>query len=186
MSLIACLGWGSLVWDPRTLAIQRQWFRDGPFIRVEFLRRSSNGRITLVLDEAAPPVRSLFAVMDATDIEVAAESLREREGIFQNNKERDVGRWTSGSPAPENILGLPQWAQARGVEGVVWTALGRKFHESGARANADDITAYPRALTGRVREDAERYVRRAPAQIDTPHRRAVESALGWTPRDNED
>lgn len=181
MATIACLGWGSLVWDPRTLAIQRQWFDDGPFIRVEFLRKSNNGRITLVLDETAQPVRSLWAVMDATAIEPAAEALREREGVLEKNSKKDIGRWVTGSPSPSNIVGLPEWAQARGIDGIVWTALGHKFHASGARASAEDITAYLRGLTGRVREDAERYVRYAPPQIDTPYRRAIEATLGWTP-----
>lgn len=180
MATIACLGWGSLVWDPRALSIQGQWFDDGPFIHVEFLRKSNNGRITLVLDESAPPVRSLWAVMDATEIEPAAEALREREGVLERNRLRDIGRWVTGSPSPANIVGLPDWARANGIDGVVWTALGHKFHDSGARATADDIAAYLRGLRGRVREDAERYIRRAPPQIDTPYRRAIEAALGWT------
>ncbi len=47
---IACLGGGSLVWDPGGLPIQRSWFCGGPFAPVEFTRQSSGGRITLVID----------------------------------------------------------------------------------------------------------------------------------------
>lgn len=155
----------------------------GPFIRVEFLRKSNNGRITLVLDESAPAVRSLWAVMDATEIEPAVEALHEREGVPQKNKLKGLGRWVTGKPSPENIVGLPDWAHANGIDGVVWTALGHKLHDSGARATAEDITAYLRGLTGRVREDAERYIRYALPQTDMPYRRAIEAALGWTPVD---
>jgi hypothetical protein len=72
--MVACLGWGSLVWKPGELRIQRQWFCDGPFVPAEFLRKSRDGRITLVLDESAIPVRSLWAVMEMVTLRPLADA----------------------------------------------------------------------------------------------------------------
>lgn len=178
MPTIACLGWGSLVWDPRELPVQRRWFADGPFVKVEFLRQSKGNRITLVLDSSASPVRSLWAVMDKTDVSGAKEALRSREGC----NAADIGTWLRGSNEPQNIIKLSQWAGAKGVDTVVWTALPAQFRNGGA-PTVDQVVDYLRGLSGAARDTAEAYVRRAPKQIDTSYRRKIEAELGWTALD---
>lgn len=176
--MIACLGWGSLVWDPRELPIQRQWFADGPFVRVEFARKSSDGRITLVLASSALLVRSLWAVMDCADLETAQEALRKREGNIELSK---VGTWKQGENPPALIPNLPQWVVSRGVQSVIWTALPPNFKSQEPVQEWKDVFQYLGELTGATRDNAERYIRFAPRQIDTLYRRRIEAAFGWTP-----
>jgi len=184
LTTIACLGWGSLVWDPRELPIQQRWFDDGPFIHVEFTRLSQDGRITLVLAHTENPVRSLWAVMDATDLASAKMDLRKREGIPEKNEERHIGAWSTGQPPPALIPGLAEWAVAHGVTHVVWTNLPPKFNGTDeSTPSAEEVVQYLSTLTGAKREVAERYVRFAPRQIDTAYRRRIEAALQWTARD---
>lgn len=178
MPLIACLGWGSLVWNPEALPIQRHWFEDGPFIRADFLRQSRNGRVTLVLHESATLVRSLWAAMDSEDLARAVSALRKREDIPEKNEGKHIGRWNGGK-SPPCIPQLAEWAQVRNVDAVVWTALEPTFENPHTGDIAERVSEYLGTLTGAVRDDAERYVRLAPRQIDTPIRRKIEAELGW-------
>ena len=164
------------------MPIQREWFKDGPFVQVEFLRKSENGRMTLVLHESAVPVRALWAIMDTPELEAAREALGAREGVHRSNFDRDIRAWSAGhDSAPRLIPDVAQWTQARGVDAVVWTALGPKFKGNDDVPTADQVINYLRTLRGRTREEAERYIRQAPAQIDARYRREIETALNWTP-----
>ncbi len=180
MAIIACLGWGSLIWDPRELPIQRCWFEDGPFVRVEFVRQSIDGRITLALEGSASPVRSLWAVMDTPDLASAREALRQREGISRDDS-KSIGDWSLGASAPVPILELAKWVESNGIQHVVWTALPPKFDGKNETPTSDQILRYLSTLTGARRDLAERYIRHTPCQIDTAYRRRIEAAFQWTP-----
>lgn len=171
-----------MVWDPRTLPIQGKWFADGPFVRVEFVRQSKDGRITLVLDDASPPVRALWAIMDCKELGEARTHLQAREGC---SRPEDIGSWTGDDRMrPTSIIDLPTWASARSTTAVVWTALGPRFRNTlGTRPTSQEVIEYLKNLRGASRDAAERYVRRAPRQIETPYRRLVEAELQWTPVD---
>jgi len=180
MANIACIGWGSLIWDPRELPIQRKWFDDGPLIPVEFARQSCDGRLTLVIVSNANPVRALWAIMDDMNLDAAIEALRKREGIPKSAINK-IGHWSTGEEVPRDIPDLPAWAVGKGIEAVVWTALGPKFDgNDGHVPTLEEAVEYLRTLSGAVRDEAERYVRRAPVQIDTYYRRRFEAEFGWS------
>jgi hypothetical protein len=78
------------------------------------------------------------------------------------------------------VLGLSDWAQARGVHHVVWTALPSKFDGTEQTPTQEEVVQYLMSLTGTQRDNAERYIRFTPKQIDTAYRRGIEAALQWT------
>ena len=182
MTNIACLGWGSLVWDPKDLPIQRYWFNDGPLVPVEFARRSDDGRITLVIvpKDKARPVRSLWALMNGECLEDAREHLRKRE---KAKEIEHIKTWSRGKPPPGCLPDLDDWALARSLDAVVWTGLPSRFEgkKDGEPPAEDEILTYLRQLTGTKRDNAERYIRRAPRQTDTVYRRRIEAEFGWLP-----
>ncbi len=175
---IACLAWGSLVWDPRDLPMTSGWYEDGPGVPVEFARQSGGHRLTLVLGETFPLVPSLWAWMDCSNLNDAIESLRRREGTVAGR----IGSWSPGYDVPELIADLPGWAAEKGASAVIWTALPPKFEGRDERIpSIEEALDYLRSLEDERRNGAEEYVRRAPTQVRTLYRIEFERQLGWFP-----
>ena len=180
--MIACLGWGSLVWDPRELPVQGKWFEDGPLLRVEFARQSSDGRLTLVLLPAGTEVRSLWASFSVSDIAEARKALGKREGLYDKNHETQIAIWSAADKRVSDPSSIGAWAQGLGLNGAVWTALPPRFRgEDGRVPTAEEAVQYLRDLPHEQRRNAERYIRMAPRQVDTLYRRRFELEFGWTP-----
>ncbi len=181
--LIACLAWGSLVWDPRELPVRGTWFSDGPFLPIEFARESDDGRITLVVvPETFPLVRSLWATLSVGTLGEAREALRKRECVLEKNAAAHIGHWERGQAGERTGIGLriEQWALGLGLDAAVWTSLPPKFANAENLPTAEDVVQHLQNLPHEKRKNAERYVRMTPRQIDTEYRRAIERELGWT------
>jgi Protein of unknown function (DUF2971) len=176
MANIACLGWGSLVWNPGGLPIRGSWLTTGPQVCVDFLRQSRNGRITLVLDSKAEPVQAHWAMMTATETPHAVTALRQREDIPLRHEKRDIGVWRPGEPPPKLIPDLASWATEQKLDAVIWTNLGPKFNDEPRAPTIEEVVSYLTSLTGQKRHDAEEYVRKAP--VDTPYRRKILETFG--------
>ena len=179
--MIACLGWGSLIWCPGNLPVGK-WQCDGPSVNVEFVRQSKGNRLTLVLYSGAEPMRSYWACMAVDSLKDAVKHLADRECIKCNIK-KNIKCWSTGYKDPPNIDGLGSWASQRGIDHVIWTALGPKFcSEDGRAPTEDEAVAYLRKLSVKcITANAKEYVRKAPPQIRTAYRRRIEHCLGWTP-----
>ncbi len=146
---------------------------------VEFARQSDDGRITLVIDPKAEPVRVLWAHMLSSSLDDGQKALRDREGITATNWLSRMGSWRSGDSPPRDIPELPRWAEAQNLDAVVWTALAPRFKGENRSPSLQEIIEYLRGLTGNDLVRARDYIERAPRQIDTAYRRQIEAALGW-------
>ena len=176
MKGIACLGWGSLIWNPGDLPVRSDWLKNGPMVRVEFARQSSDGRMTLVLVDAGSEVQSLWVLMDVESVEAAAENLRKRE----DTQGKYIGVWKGGLRSPTSIPRLAEWVQGENLDGVVWTALPPKFcGKNGRMPGEEEVVEYLRSLTGSVRKKAKEYVQKAPWQIRTSYRSRIEKDFHW-------
>lgn len=176
---IACLGWGSLIWKPGALPVQGEWKADGPFLAIEFCRMSDGGELATALCNNAAPVPTLWAWLDCDSLELASQALKEREEIPQTRHD-GIG---SLVVQKTSIGPLAEWAIAREIEAVIWTALPPR----GARGEShiptvEETIAYLDGLSGKTREHAKSYHQSVPAQIDTAYRRAITVALGWYPQ----
>ena len=178
---IACLGWGSLIWDPRELSIvlgAGSWHGDGPALPIEFARQSSHDRLTLVTLPEGTLVPTLWAEIYADDTDDARSRLALRESTVIER----IGVWPCNKEYLHSEI-IGRWATAKGLDAVIWTALGPKFDSKDDKiATLAQAIVYLRSLVDRgISASAEEYVRKAPVQISTPFRSAFETEFGWTP-----
>jgi len=183
---IACVGWGSLVWDARDLPCVGSWNNDGPSLPVEFARESGakknqrGNKITLVVCPVGMRVRTYWILLDVPDLTAARQCLAAREGI-PKNWETDIGFVDCASGRMHGLEAdtITTWGSAIGLAGVVWTNLPCKFNGRQVMPSDAEVIAFLQALDDTDRASAERYIRQAPRQIDTLYRRVIEREFGW-------
>jgi len=172
---IACLGWGSLIWKPAALPLRGDWQKDGPLFPIELCRVADGGELSTAICPDAAPLPVLWAWLAVDNLEQACAALADREQIPAARTD-GVGRLrvsgTHGGP-------LHQWATARQIDAVVWTALPPRYADTEGRLPAlSEAVDYLAGLNGDTRAHALSYVRQLAAQIDTPYRRAISHSLG--------
>lgn len=179
---IACLGWGSLIWQPGNLLIRRAWFEDGPLLPIEFTRQSKDGRLTLVINESAKATRTLWALMATDNLNDAKRNLQEREGIPLKNIDKSIGVVSANEDAKSKIeVIIKEWMQNLKIDAVIWTNLPSKFQgENNRTPTIEEAISYIKSLDINSKKNAEEYIRKTPRQIDTDYRRKIESEFGWS------
>jgi len=180
--MIACLGWGSLIWDPKDLPVEGDWHTDGPQLPVEFNRVSGDGRLTLVITEGTPPVAVLWSCLSVSSLDDGIQALAEREDIPRSSIRYSIGFWsTASSSRHSDAVTVGKWARERKLAAVIWTALKPGIPESrGIQLTCREVLTHLRSLEGEDLARAEKYIRRAPVTIRTPYRTAIEHEFGWT------
>lgn len=172
---IACIGWGSLIWDKRELNVDDNWKTDGPNLPVEFARQSNNGRMTLVICEAKT-VRTLWTTFNTNILDDAIDSLRKREQTtIQNIHSISTKGIVTGVPAI-----ISEWLVQKGLDAAIWTGLRPKFNNAdGVKPTLKEVIEYLKKLNGTALQNAKEYIQRTPSQIETEYRSQIVKELGW-------
>jgi hypothetical protein len=169
---IAVIAWGSLIRDPGELAVTLAFQLSGPSLAVAFSRISRDGRLTLVLDEAAGmPSRTWVAPSAKATLGEAIANLAAREkttpdniGFFdrKNAKRNDV----SLQRHPRALAAIEAWAPTAGHDHVIWTALPSNFREKTRRVySVSAAMDYLASLDDAARARALAYIRNAPREV---------------------
>lgn len=174
---IVILGWGSLIWQPKDLAFNKEfgWKQNGPILPIEFARISTNGRLTLVITEEGTEVTTLYALSNHHDLNEAILNLVVREG----SGKKSIGYYYKNNNAFFSInlnikSNIEEWIKQTDFDAVIWTDLPEKLESK-------DPLEYLKSLTGNKSTLAEEYIRRTPTQIKTALRTKIEEELNWKP-----
>lgn len=179
MMKIAFIGWGSLIWDAKDLKIKSDWSNNGPYLPVEFTRISNDNRVTLIIDDEAAPIQTLWALADTHIIDDAKMSLKNREGVKDIQFISSIGVDDKPKNHIEKIV--QKWLTDQALDYAVWTGLSFSKKTGNKRPSIGEIINHLQNITPSEKLAAENYVRKAPTQVQTNFRNAIEIEFGWTP-----
>jgi hypothetical protein len=179
---IAILGWGSLIPCPGDLSIRGGWQTEGPILRIEFSRKSADGRLTLVIDtERGSEITTQYAESACLDVNEAAQNLKQREGTTIGNIgicSRRAGE-TRSQKHPEVVATVTEWLIGSRFDAVIWTDLESNFAMGRNRAELlEEAFNYLDGLSAVCKTNARHYINTAPPQTQTDLRRYLQSK-GW-------
>ncbi|OBX24705.1 hypothetical protein LX77_03615 [Gelidibacter algens] len=183
---IAILGWGSLVWNPKTLQYNKEigWQKDGPILPLEFARISSDQHLTIVITSEGTKVKTLYSISTLTDLEDAVLNLKLREG----NQKTPIGSYSKVTKLlktrnTEGAKAIQLWLNDKvDIDAVIWTDLGEKWTtKNNITIHKDKRVEYLKNLDDSTKRIAEEYIRKAPIQINTKYRQLIEKELNWFP-----
>ncbi len=184
---VAVLGWGSLVWKPEPMKLKDRWHFDGPMLPVEFARISRNSstnqdRLIIVPYQGSKLIPVLWATAAHDNIDAAARNLCGRLGCEQ----KEVGfvnvhtKGFRSSAVPKFHEDIGWWAAKKGIEGVVWADLPANFYEkTGGILTEYNVFDFLRKQEKKGNHEAKEYFQKAPKQIKTRIRDAVQKEFGW-------
>lgn len=178
---VAIIGWGSLIWDPRNLSFDRvrNWELGGPILPLEFSRKSSNGRLTIVLDEEhGVAVGTRVATSDLGSADLAIKNLASREGVFSDLQIgcADVASGIGRSRIKGLTETIARWGSTAGYTHAVWTDLPPM-----EGFTIEWAIEYLETLRGGELRKAREYIQKAPEEVETPLRIALRQR-GWLDR----
>ncbi|SHI60827.1 hypothetical protein SAMN04488096_10314 [Mesonia phycicola] len=183
---IAILGWGSLIWNPKSLQYNTTfgWQKDDPMLPLEFSRISQDSRLTLVLDPNAILVQSLYAISTNTTIEEVVLNLAVREGSARSA----IGYYDkhTNKTKPNDfkyIANIKEWLTNHPeINVVIWINLKANWEETDrVKSKTRSRLEYLKSLDGLTKTITEEYIRKTPIQIATNFRKEIEKKLKWYP-----
>jgi hypothetical protein len=174
---IAILGWGSLLWEGgREFDEQHErWENDGPRLNIEFSRISTSrhGALTLVIDDTnGSPAAVAWCLSKRQTVEDAICDLRCREGTTVDK----IGRFSiSKKTDPTVPSAIKNWATAKKLDAVIWTALMSNFEVSAKKPfSIEAAIEYIKTLDACGKAKAAEYIWRAPDFVQTSVRDALQ------------
>lgn len=183
---IAVLGWGSLIPDPRDLAIKKdkKWNSDGPLLPIEFARISGNKRLTLVVNDGSNPIVTLWTEMKISNLEKAKENLRLREGMYSTKNIGFVDILEDKHSIfsnKEDIKNIKIWCKSKNFDAVIWTGLKGNFSEKIFKLfnverdyDIENIIWYFNQLNEDEYDSAKAYILDTPKSTKTDLRKDIE------------